>query len=149
MKAITLWQPWASLVAIGKKMHETRSWPTDYRGPLLITAASIWNDELRQLARSEPFLSALMVNPVDQKPLPLGCVVAVSELMDVYPTRDESGKPCHYNDLDRAFGDWNAGRYAWRLANVRKLREPVPCRGAQKLWNPSALIVAKVMAQLN
>lgn len=40
MKAITLWQPWASLVAIGAKTIETRSWATKYRGPLAIHAAA-------------------------------------------------------------------------------------------------------------
>ena len=39
MRAFTLTQPWASLIAIGLKMHETRSWRTSYRGPLLIHAS--------------------------------------------------------------------------------------------------------------
>jgi hypothetical protein len=39
MKALTLTQPWATLVAIGAKTIETRSWPTSYRGPLAIHAA--------------------------------------------------------------------------------------------------------------
>lgn len=40
MKAITIWQPWASLIALGVKTIETRSWSTDYRGPLAIHAAA-------------------------------------------------------------------------------------------------------------
>lgn len=36
MWALTLRQPWASLVAIGVKQVETRSWTTAYRGPLAI-----------------------------------------------------------------------------------------------------------------
>lgn len=39
MKAITLWQPWASLIACGAKKYETRSWATNYRGPIAIHAA--------------------------------------------------------------------------------------------------------------
>ncbi len=39
MKAITLHQPWATLVAVGAKRIETRSWATSYRGPLAIHAA--------------------------------------------------------------------------------------------------------------
>ena len=39
MKAISLWQPWASAMALGMKKIETRHWPTCYRGPLLIHAA--------------------------------------------------------------------------------------------------------------
>ncbi|UWG96803.1 ASCH domain-containing protein [Dehalobacter sp. DCM] len=40
MKAITLWQPWASLLACGAKKYETRSWDTSYRGPIAIHAAA-------------------------------------------------------------------------------------------------------------
>lgn len=40
MKAITLWQPWASFIAIGAKRIETRSWSTSYRGPLAIHASA-------------------------------------------------------------------------------------------------------------
>lgn len=46
MKAITLWQPWASLIACGAKTIETRSWGTPYRGPLAIHASKRMNQEL-------------------------------------------------------------------------------------------------------
>jgi ASCH domain len=39
MKALSVRQPWASLIASGKKTIEVRSWRTHYRGPLLICAA--------------------------------------------------------------------------------------------------------------
>jgi hypothetical protein len=39
MKAVSLWQPFASLIYTGAKKIETRSWPTNYRGPLAIHAA--------------------------------------------------------------------------------------------------------------
>lgn len=38
MKAITIRQPWAGLIAVGEKVYETRSWPTKYRGPIAIHA---------------------------------------------------------------------------------------------------------------
>ena len=39
MKAISLWQPWATAIAVGAKRIETRHWPTKHRGPLMIHAA--------------------------------------------------------------------------------------------------------------
>lgn len=39
IKALSLWQPWASLIAIGAKKIETRGWSTKYRGPLVICSA--------------------------------------------------------------------------------------------------------------
>lgn len=41
MKALTTWQPWASLLACGAKQFETRGWATSYRGPIAIHAADI------------------------------------------------------------------------------------------------------------
>ncbi len=36
MEYLSLHQPWATLLLLGAKRYETRSWRTDYRGPLLI-----------------------------------------------------------------------------------------------------------------
>jgi hypothetical protein len=38
-KAISLKQPWANLVAAGKKTIETRKWSTKYRGDLIICSS--------------------------------------------------------------------------------------------------------------
>ncbi|MCY4577660.1 MAG: ASCH domain-containing protein [Chloroflexi bacterium] len=40
MKALSLRQPWASLIADGRKTIETRTWRTHYRGPLAIHASA-------------------------------------------------------------------------------------------------------------
>lgn len=39
MKALSLKQPWANLIASGQKTIETRLWGTDYRGELLIVSS--------------------------------------------------------------------------------------------------------------
>ncbi len=39
MKAISIKQPWASLIAAGIKTREIRQWPTDHRGPLLVVSS--------------------------------------------------------------------------------------------------------------
>ena len=57
MKAVTLYQPYASLVAIGAKKFETRSWKTSYRGPLAIHAGV--SEKYLDLGWQEPFFSAL------------------------------------------------------------------------------------------
>ena len=53
IKAITLLQPYAALVAIGAKTIETRSWYTPYRGPLAIHAGK--GRDFLYLCQSEPF----------------------------------------------------------------------------------------------
>jgi len=64
-KVLTLTQPWATLVAIGAKKCETRSWSTSYRGDLLIHAAKGLGPVggkrgLRALCGTRPFFEALM-----------------------------------------------------------------------------------------
>ena len=39
LKALSLKQPWANMIATGEKTIETRRWPTDYRGLLLIVSS--------------------------------------------------------------------------------------------------------------
>ena len=159
MKAITLTQPWASLVALGAKKIETRSWPTKYRGPLAIHAGagpgSLGWMQMQHLCRNvEPFKSTLAHLLNDRHPadvLPLGAIVATCELVDcvqtwprwaaVEPwfTATQGGQYWHVppaeGGRERAFGDYTPGRYAWLLADVRPLATPIPARGALGLWN--------------
>lgn len=39
MKALSVKQPWANMIASGSKTIETRTWATHYRGPLLIVSS--------------------------------------------------------------------------------------------------------------
>lgn len=41
MKALSIKQPWANLIASGEKTIETRTWRTSYRGPLLIVSSKM------------------------------------------------------------------------------------------------------------
>lgn len=62
MKAISLWQPWASLMQTGAKTWETRSWKTNYRGPLVIcsTKTGLSKKELNRFLMKHTFQSGLM-----------------------------------------------------------------------------------------
>lgn len=153
-RVLTLTQPWATLIALGAKRIETRSWSTDYRGPLAIHAAAGLGpvgglDGLADLITTEPFKSALCDLIRDTRPnwvtterLPRGAIVAVCSLIACKPMPDSvlhSGwaiglDEWDLTDQERAFGDYSAGRYAWLLANVRALPEPIPARGALGLW---------------
>jgi hypothetical protein len=75
MKAITIWQPWASLIACGTKKYETRSWPTKYRGPIAIHAAAKEPRTLPQEVREA-------LDQLDE--VPLGAIIATAELVNVW-----------------------------------------------------------------
>lgn len=189
MKALTLHQPWATLVALVVKTVETRSWSTRYRGPLLIHAGQRPPDLSLRLGpyglgphriryadhvdegytltdtRGEPDGSG--VTRYQTWPLPLGAVVATCTLTDVVPIIDwgledeipdgpyvyadpdfiqvhdgpDDSAPLYLED-EVHYGDYRSGRYAWLLADVRPLPEPVPARGRQGLWAPAAELAA-------
>lgn len=132
--ALTLWQPWASLIQIGVKPFETRSWLTGYRGPLAIHAGT----ERRGLGlcRDEPEIgAALAAVGLTLDTLPLGCIVAVADLVACWPT-----EAIVDDGLADAFGDYGPGRFGWHLHRVRTLDEPIRCIGRQRLWTPPPVV---------
>lgn len=141
MKALTLTQPWATLVAIGAKRIETRSWRTSYRGALAIHAAKGFPKWARETCEEFEFARELGPNP-----LPLGAVVATCRLVSCIPTLAlQSNRlievpnvaccdPFYLDDHERAFGDYFPGRWAWLLADVEPC-DPIPAKGALSLWD--------------
>jgi len=101
MKTISLWQPWATLVAIGAKQYETRSWSTKYRGLLAIHAAKRFDEVQKAYCEQEPFCSALLAGGFSMKNLPLGGILAVVKLVDI--TKTELTREINKREL--AFGN--------------------------------------------
>ena len=127
MKALSLLQPWASLIAVGAKKIETRSWSTKYRGPLAIHASR--SNKNRLLRYLEPFLTWLKGIGL----LPLGAIVATCDLVDCIKMTPEFIQSVQNPELD--FGDYAVGRHAWILENVQKLEIPITAKGALSLWD--------------
>lgn len=143
MKALTLWQPWATAIAIGAKRFETRSWRTSYRGPILIHAAARAVDELE--ARELWNLAGLSWPPGYF--FPRGAIVAAAQLVEVHPTESLLHRqPPLVGPAERVLGDFTVGRQAWELRDVRRLREPVPCRGGQGIWEVPGDVAALASA---
>lgn len=144
MKAISLTQPYATLIALGAKLIETRSWPTAYRGPLAIHAAKSFPSWARGSCLDEPFYSSLAGLQADT--LPLGCVIATCQLIDCIPTRhiiECEGRaiklPRFHQERLRggqeiSFGDYTTGRYGFILSDIVPLPRPIPARGKLGLW---------------
>ncbi|MGG1249913.1 ASCH domain-containing protein [Brevibacillus agri] len=140
MKAITIYQPWATLIALGEKRYETRGWKTNYRGPIAIHASkNIDHQAALMVARNCPEIWRKI------SPLPTGCVVAVAELVEcwsvhlyqnveIYLHEGVGGGTRSIDPQEEKFGWYEPGRYAWELANMRKI-DPVPAKGQQGLWN--------------
>lgn len=141
MKALSLRQPWATLVAIGAKRIETRSWGTNYRGPLAIHASKEFPKAARLKATTPPFYEAYRLHGMrnlwpHHLGHPLGCIVATVELAYVFQieTHQIPQRWTHQVQRECAFGDFSPGRYLWILKSVRPLASPIPAKGSLRLW---------------
>lgn len=153
IKAISLYQPYASLIAYGFKQFETRSWKTSYRGKIAIHAgknlsslnAIRYNkyDNLRHriacLYETEETLK-LMEFLDDKDNFPLGRIVAIADLTNcremVTMATDDPNKIGigSASRCEEVVGHWERGRYAWELENVELFLSP-PIKGQQGLFN--------------
>lgn len=127
MKALSLWQPWASLWACGRKSYETRSWSTAYGGAVLVHAAkrieTDISEELREICEDE-------FGGHWPRELPAGALIAICNRVICKPT--EALSP----DRDEcAQGNFTPGRYAWDAVGMRELPAPIPWRGMQGLFD--------------
>lgn len=148
MKAITVWQPWAGALAAGIKENETRGWPTKYRGPIAIHSAMkairhtqsdlYTNDETREVICRRLELPEIIDDPTS---FPMGCILATAELVDCIKITPELVATLSTDEL--ALGGYTLGRYAWKLANVQRLPEPIPAKGRQGLWNWEACLLLR------
>ncbi|MGE7112710.1 ASCH domain-containing protein [Lysinibacillus sp. NPDC047702] len=136
MKAITIKQPWATLIALREKQFETRSWQTKYRGTLAIHAGKTIDKEYCEYP---PIKKTLQKHGIEIADLPLGAVIATTELVECHLIPNELsvagiefGKKLEGDEL--YFGDFMNGRYAWELNTVKVLPEPVPAKGKLSLW---------------
>jgi hypothetical protein len=126
IRALTIRQPWAAAIAHGDKRIENRTWPTQYRGPLLIHAGAAPDPSPGPLAAA-----AVRGRPVDRR-----AVVAVARLTDCH----QDDGPCTRWSEPHA---WH-----WVLDEVTPLPVPVVCPGARKLWTPPTDLVDLVCEQL-
>ncbi|MDJ0598141.1 MAG: ASCH domain-containing protein [Crocosphaera sp.] len=135
VKAISLHQPWASLIAMGFKHYETRNWSTNYRGQLVICAAKK-NTKQQRLDYEDLALELgidLSVYPWEN--LPLGKAIAICKLTDCIKMTDKFIEK--QSDAEQMCGHWELGRFAWKLDNISPLSPPIPIKGQQGLWDIS------------
>lgn len=125
MKALTLWQPWASFIARGVKQYETRNWETNYRGPLAIHAA-------KRPVSLDVFDFLAIYSDIEHVKMffPLQSIVAIVELVAIHPADRIS-----VSEKEKLLGDYSPGRFAWELKLKEKLEKPIPAKGKPGLWD--------------
>ena len=142
MKALTISQPYATLIATGEKWVENRRWGTAYRGPLAIHAGkgTQYMDRRDLLALATEY--------------PTGCIMAVAELVacvNIERTRrwDRSTVLATGITVDDVLSHEHAeGPWCWVLQNIRRLSAIVYCPGSQGLWDVRAPASRELLRQL-
>lgn len=139
MKAISLWQPWASLWLSPRKVHETRHWPCQWqgkpmRGTILVHAAKKF---VKDFDFDHPLLAILdgEFGPRWVRELPTGALLGTVELLGWVRAMDENDVPAAESDDDLVCGDFSPGRFAWRRGDYRVFKRPIPYRGAQGFFS--------------
>lgn len=140
---LTLWEPYASLIAVGAKRIETRSWPAPSWAigqPIAIHAAKRFTaEQAEDVLRCRWVLKAANFEAPADWPAGawtvgqvLGCVVCVAVLQYC------GEAPVAPTPLEAEFGSFGAGRFGWHLGEVMQLSNPVPWVGRQGLWAATA-----------
>lgn len=162
LKAITLYEPWASLMAIGAKVNETRPVRTTHRGDIAIHAAKVSPNFSEDVAVDaiNAFKSRGLVPSLNT----LGCILAIVDVWDVQPADNffrqhlfnqeqhkelVAGGMIPLTEEEYVFGGYAPGRWIYRTRNLRRLKNPVPTRGYQSIgWTVPPDIEASVRAEL-
>jgi hypothetical protein len=131
MRAITLQQPWATLVARGLKKMETRSWWTGHVGWMAIHAGGNFPPKARALERELASEGILTDPPVFTAVVGYCWSGIVMAAPDARPSA-----------FERRVGDYGVGRWAWVLEDAVAI-EPIACKGQLGLWTlPNPVIQA-------
>lgn len=123
MKALSITEPYASLIMEGHKRIETRSWKTNYRGKILIHASATripkeWHHLLPLVRKVRP-----------------GYVICTADLVNCIEMTDDFIEMVKLLDYDEySVGFYSTGRYAWILDNVQPI-PPLKAKGHLGLWN--------------
>lgn len=139
MKAISLLQPWATLVVMGAKKIETRSWQTKYRGELLIHA-SVGKKGMYLMDDPDfkKFLTPLFMDD-PRNTFAFGAIIGRVELTIIRTTGELVAanmfqEHIQLSNQEKAFGDYTPGRYAWELKNPVMFDKPIPFKGSLSIW---------------
>lgn len=109
MKALSIRQPWAELIARGAKVIENRTWQTRYRGVVAIHASQSRTDVDHDDLSEYPEMT-------------FGAIVATARIIDCVPVER---LPAHLVGNEHAHGP-----FCWLLGDVQRLMEPLPMSGS-------------------
>jgi len=136
MKTITIKQPWASLIVQGIKDIENRTWPTKFRGRVLVHAsAKIWNEELLGLMTFDQVdkISEYGIREFFAGSRVTGAIIGSVEIVDCVINHESIWA----EKVEMPAGIYMGEEliYNWVLANPILFPEPIPAKGKLSFWD--------------
>jgi hypothetical protein len=136
LRALSVRQPWASLIVAGEKDVENRAWryPPRFRGPLLIHASSWWS--FRQVRATMDHLYDCLLVPYivtdeELRALPRGALIGQVTVTDARRLGPNEKSPWAASEgIGLFFSD------PVRFRKPVPFRDPVPCKGALGFFRP-------------
>lgn len=105
MKAISVQQPFASLIMCGRKPIDIRSWKVDYRGDILICASQrVYKGEMLEEPMRMLQAPSLLI---------FGVALCIVELVDIVPFKKGMEQDAGIPFIE--------GHFAWKLENIRHI----------------------------
>lgn len=124
--ALTVKQPWATLIMMGIKDIENRMWLTGYRGPVFIHAGQKWDSDPWP---KDPALEKFGLTHFTPDHFPRGVILGTVELVDlITDSKSLWAMPDHIH---------------WVLKNPSLLDQPIAWRGQLGLWTPTGLTLTE------
>lgn len=128
MKVLSLTEPYATLIKEKKKLIETRSWKTNYRGELYIHASMT---PISKTTKEDNKLFSL----INDSKLNFGHIICKCNLIDcIYMTKEYVENMKRNNYQEYICGGYEVGRYAWVLENIKPIK-PIKAKGQLNIWD--------------
>lgn len=123
MKALTIKQPWASLIVNNYKKYEFRSWKTNYRGKILIHAGlNVERDYIKRFScYNIEYITGAIIGEAEL----IGCILVTEEFQSSLEAENILVYGNHVH----------IANYAWKLTNIKKYEKPIVTKGKLGLWN--------------
>ncbi len=145
MQALTIREPWASLIVSTNKKFETRDWKRNYRGLLAIHSGKQSVPVEDYPLGLEEILDDLEITQ-DNLNNNKGKIIAIATLKEIHLMTDKFIN--EQSELERLTGFWEPGLYAWELTDIKPITQPIPARGMPGLWTVPDDIYVQIQQQL-
>lgn len=123
MKALTIKEPWATLIIEGYKEYEFRSWKTNYRGKILIHAGkSLEKNQAKKFKEYNLKYSC-------------GEIIGEADLVDCIKVTEEFDKKLKKKNSLVYGNSGHVQNYGWKLENIKKYDKKIKVNGKLGLWN--------------